>query len=80
MSTYNGTLLSLDAAMHMTTNRLDEAVRELEALHQLFDRMLVPKWSPTTGHQMLLAQRLEWLLEAPKTWEGVHRKEDQMGG
>lgn len=44
------------------------AWREIEALHSLFTRMGIPGYNNVTGEKLLLAQRIELMMEQPVKW------------
>lgn len=78
MAYFDGRLSSIEPYMHTTTNDIDTLKREIYALHEFLSRMGVQPYNSTTGHTLLLAERLEILFGSPG-WEPI-KKENQNGG
>lgn len=78
MAYFDGRLSSIEPYIHQTTSEVDRFRREIEALHAFLSRMGVQAYSNTSGHELLLAERLEILFASPG-WEPV-KKENQNGG
>lgn len=80
MAYFDGRLSSIEPFISTTANEVDQLRIEFEALHQLLDRYGVERFHISNGSKLLLAQRLEKLLEAPTRWEAINRKKDDMMG
>jgi hypothetical protein len=79
MAYFDGRISSIEPMFSQTNTELNKLRLELDALHAFFDRMGIEKWDHQRGGELLLAQRLEKMLEAPTLWEPV-KKESEQGG
>lgn len=51
-----------------TVRQSKELWAEIDALHALFTRMGIAGYNQLTGEKMLLAQRIELMMERPVKW------------
>jgi hypothetical protein len=79
MAYFDGRLSSIEPVLRQTNTEMERLKIEINALHDFFDTLGIEKWDHVRGGELLLAQRLEKMLEAPTLWEPV-KKESEQGG